>query len=229
MLGGVIVVTLAAMGRLEPDSGARPTERVGSLALLRNRVVTGSSILVTSQFLIGAREAVRAVSLTDLGAATWEIGLSFTLFAIPLGGVAPLGGSIAQRTGGVAPCAAGLGGTAVIATLLGFLDSVWGLVCVSIAMGVGAGLGHTAGLSLFSRTVGDDRRAAAEGILGATEVLLGGAGSVLAARLHDVSGRGAARWAMPVMSVAALLLGLVIRSRTRAQVSGSPTLTSTGA
>lgn len=213
VLSGIVLVTLAGMGRLEADAGARTTERVSPFDLLRDPVVTGTLILVTSQFLmIGAWEAVWAVSLTDLGAETWEIGLSFTLFAIPLGALAPLGGSMAQRTGGVALCVGGLGASAVIAVLLGVLDSLWSLIGVSMLMGVGAGLGYTAGLYVFSQTIGDDRQAAAQGLFGATEVLFGGVASVLAARLYDVSGRGAVWWVMPALSLAALLFGLALRS-----------------
>ena len=213
VLAAIVVVTLAAMGRLDADGGARTTERVSLFDLLSNRVVTGTLILVTSQFLmIGAWEAVWAVSLTDLGAETWEIGLSFTLFALPLGALAPLGGALAQRSGGVALCVGGLGSAAVFAVLLGVLDSVWGLIGVSMLMGIGAGFGYTAGLYVFSQTVGDDRQAAAQGVFGATEVLFGGISSVTAARLYDVSGRGAVWWVMPALSLTVLLFGLALRS-----------------
>lgn len=218
VLAGVIVLTLVTMGRLDADSGARTTERINPLDLLRSRLVAGTLLLVTSQFLmIGAWEAVWAVSLTDLGAETWEIGLSFTLFAIPLGAFAPLGGSMAQRTGGVALCVGGLGAATMIAVLFGIIDSVWGLVGVSMAMGVGAGLGYTAGLYLFSQTVGDDHQAAAQGLFGATEVLFGGVSSVIAARLYDVSGRGAVWWVMPTLAMATLVVGLALRSGAPAQ------------
>jgi MFS family permease len=218
VLGVVIAVTLATMGRLEADDGARTTERVGSLALMRDRVVTGTLIMVTSQFLmIGAWEAVWSLSLTDLGAETWQIGLSFTLFAIPLGAFAPIGGSMAQRTGGVALCVGGMGSAAVLGVLLGLIDTVWGLIGISMLMGVGAGLGYTAGLYVFSQTIGDDRQAAAQGLFGATEVLFGGVSAVIAARLYDVSGRTAVWWVMPALSLAALLFGLALRSGRRAR------------
>ena len=168
LLAGLAVVTVLIMGRLESDEGALGTRTTNSLRLLRDRVVAGTLLLVTSQFvIIGAWEAVWAVSLIDLGAATWEVGLSFTVFAIPLGALAPVAGAWAQRTGGLQLCVGGLLGSAAAGVLLGMFDSVWSLVAVSMLMGIGAGLGYTAGLYAYSQTVTDDRQASSQGLMGA--------------------------------------------------------------
>ncbi len=213
VIAGATAVALVAMGSLEADSGAKTDTPGSSLQLLRDRVVTGSLLLVTSQFLmIGAWEAVWSVSLTDLGAETWVIGISFTLFAIPMAVLAPIGGTLAQRNGGVGPAIAGLGSTTVVSVLLGVFDSVWLLIATSMAIGVGAGFGYTAGLYVYSQTVDDDRQAAAQGLLGATEVLFGGISSVLAAWLYDASGRGAVWWIMPALAATVLFSGAALRS-----------------
>ena len=208
-LSGLAVVTVAAMGRLESDEGALATRTTSSLTLLSDRVVAGTLLLVTSQFvMIGAWEAVWAVSLVDLGAATWEVGVSFTLFAIPLGALAPVAGAWAQRTGGLRLCAGGLLASAAIGVLLGVFDSLWSLVGASMVMGIGAGLGYTAGLYTYSRTVSDDQQASSQGLMGASEVLLGGVTSVLGAWLYDISGRGLVWTVIPALMVVALVGGL---------------------
>ena len=213
VLAGIAGVTVVSMGRVESDEGALGIETTSSLRLLRDPVVAGTLILVTSQFvMIGAWEAVWSVSLTDLGADTWEIGLSFTLFAIPLGALAPVAGAWAQRTGGVGLCVGGLLGSAAAAVLLGVFDSVWSLVLVSMVVGIGAGLGFTAGLYAYSRTVTDDRQASAQGLMGATEVLLGGATSVLGAWLYDISGRGLVWTVIPALMALTLVGGLALRT-----------------
>ena len=192
VLAGIAVVTVTMMGRLESDEGAAGTRTTSSLKLLGDRVVAGTLLLVTSQFMmIGAWEAVWAVSLVDLGAATWQVGVSFTLFAIPFGALAPVAGAWAQRTGGLRLCAGGLLASAVCGGLMGVFDSVWTLVAVSMVMGIGAGLGFTAGLYAYSQTVSNDRQASSQGLMGASEVLLGGVTAVLGAWLYDISGPGA--------------------------------------
>lgn len=208
----VTIVLVSAMGGLEGDAGARAETSVGPLTLLRQPVVVGTLVLVNSQFMmIGAWEAVWSVSLTDLGSETWEIGLSFTLFAIPLAAMAPVAGRRAQRTGGLGLCVGGLGFSCVLAVSLGILDSYWGLVAASMVMGVGAGLGFTAGLYTYARTVPDDRQATAQGLLGATEVLFGGVAAVMGAWLYDLSGRGLVWTVMPALAATVLMSGLLLR------------------
>ena len=212
VLAGVATATVLAMGRLEPDESARGTSTTSSWLLMRDRVVAGTLLLVTSQFvMIGAWEAVWAVSLVDLGAATWEVGLSITLFAIPLGALAPVAGAWAQRTGGLWLCVGGLASSAVTGVLLGVFDSVWGLVAVSMLMAVGGGLGFTAGLYAYSQTVSDDRQASSQGLMGAFEVLLAGLTSVLGAWLYDVAGRMLVWTVIPALTVLTVACGLAWR------------------
>ena len=209
VLAGITVATVVMMGRLEPDEGALGTRTTNSLRLLGDRVVAGTLLVVTSLFvMIGAWEAVWAVSLVDLGADTWEIGLSVTLFAVPLGVLAPVGGVWAQRTGGLRVCVGGLLVSAAAGVLLGTFDSVWGLVAMMILVSCGAGVGFTAGLYAYSRTVTDDRQASSQGLLGATEVLLAGLTSVLGAWLYDISGRVLVWTVIPALMALTLIGGL---------------------
>jgi MFS transporter, PPP family, 3-phenylpropionic acid transporter len=213
VIAATTVATLLAMGRLQPDEALQSVSRESSLQLLRSPVLAGTLLLVTSQFLmIGAWEAVWAISLTDLGAATWTIGLSFTLFALPMAAFAPLGGSIAQRTGGLGLAVAGLSFATAASLLFAVFDSVAALIIVAMFIGVGAGFGYTAGLFVFSQTVDDDRQAAAQGLFGATEVLFSGVSSVLAAWMYDISGRETVWIVMPILAGIAIIGGLALRS-----------------
>ena len=224
LLAAVAVATVLMMRRVDLDESAVATQTTNSLRLLSDRVVAGTLLLVTSQFLmIGAWEAVWAVSLVDLGAATWQIGVSITLFAMPLAVVAPLAGSWAQRTGGLRLCVSGLFISAAVAVLLGVFDSLWSLVAVLMVMGIGAGAGYTAGLYTYSQTVTHDRQASSQGLMGASEVLLGGVGSVLGAWLYDVADRVLVWSVIPALMAVALVGGLWWRGRRLAEYSKSRT------
>lgn len=219
VLAGVIVLIIVGIGELEADEGARDTSRAGALALLRDRRLVGTLLIVTSEFLlIGAYEAVWAVMLTDQGAATWEVGLSFTIFAIPLGAFAPLGGTLAQRGNGMLIAFVGLGFSGIVAVLFGVIDTVWGLAAVAFVASVGSGFGFPAGLYVFSRTVEDARQASAQGLLGATEVLLAGITAPIAAWLYDDHGREIVWVIMPTAMLMMLAAGLALRLRTAAPV-----------
>ncbi len=209
VLAGIIVATVVMMGRLESDRGALGIRTTSSVRLLGDRVVAGTLLVVTSVFvMIGAWEAVWALSLVDLGANTWEIGLSITVFAIPLGVLAPVGGAWAQRTGGLRVCVGGLLVSAVAGVLLGTFDSVWSLVAIATVMSSAAGVGFTAGLYAYSQTVTDDRQASSQGLMGASEVLLAGLASVLGAWLYDIAGRALVWTVIPTLMALTLIGGL---------------------
>ena len=226
-LSAVAFLTALVMGRIEMDESTIATRTTNSLRLLGDRLVAGTLLLVTSQFvMVGAWEAVWAVSLVDLGAATWEVGVSITLFTLPMGVLAPLAGSWAQRTGGLRLCAGGLFASAAIAVLLGPFDSIWSLVVVSMVMGLGAGVGYPAGLYTYSQTVTDDRQASSQGLMGASEVLLAGLASVLGAWLYDIAGRPLVWTVIPALMVVALVGGLWwrgMRLNEYSRIAGSPT------
>lgn len=226
-LSAVAVLTALVMGRIELDESAIATRTTNSLRLLGDRLVAGTLLLVTSQFvLVGAWEAVWAVSLVDLGAAMWEVGVSITLFTLPMGVLAPLAGSWAQRTGGLRLCAGGLLASAAVAVLLGPFDSIWSLVVVSMVMGLGAGVGYPAGLYTYSQTVTDDRQASSQGLMGASEVLLAGLASVLGAWLYDIAGRALVWTVIPALMVVALAGGLWwrgMRLNEYSRIAGGPT------
>ena len=82
---------------------------------------------------------------------------------------------------------------------------------MSMLMGIGTGLGYTAGLYAYSQTVTDDRQASSQGLMGAGEVLLGGVTSVLGAWLYDISGRSLVWTVIPALMVVALIIGLLWR------------------
>ncbi|NNC80464.1 MAG: MFS transporter [Acidimicrobiales bacterium] len=212
----VIIVTLLGIGHLDSDEGAQSIDDRSALLLLRDRRLVGTLIIVTSQFLlIGSYEAVWAVMATDLGAETWEIGLSFTVFGIPLALFATLGGSWAQRSGNIAIAAVGLGAAAVLAMPIAFINSVWGVVGMAFVAAIGAGIGFPAGLYFYSQTVVDERQAAAQGVLGATEVLFGGVAAVLAAWLYDAQDQIAVWLIMPMITIICILAGVILREGTR--------------
>ncbi len=216
VLAATIIVVVLTMGMPEADDKAQSgDDSMSSLELLRDPRLLGTLVIVASEFiLIGGYEAVWAVMLTDLGAKTWQIGVSFTIFAIPLGALAPLGGAWAQRSGGLRLTIIALGSSAVVAFLFGVIDTLSGLVVVALVAAIGSGLGFPAGLYLFSQTAADERQAAAQGLMGATEVLFGGLSAVLAAWLYDAHGRATVWVVVPILMLGLLLIGVAVRGRT---------------
>ena len=81
---------------------------------------------------IGMFEAVWAVLLRDRGAETWLIGLTLSLFTVPMIFLAPIGGRVAQRRGPLRVVSVSLTVAAVCTFSYGILPSLWMLLAVSV-------------------------------------------------------------------------------------------------
>jgi MFS family permease len=92
-----LLASLPFVGRLR-TSPEVSDEQVTLGQLLRIRwVLTGMVLGASEFFVIGALEATWARYMTDLGASTLFIGVSFTVLLLPLVVMAPVGGRLADR------------------------------------------------------------------------------------------------------------------------------------
>ena len=81
---------------------------------------------------VGMFEAIWAVLLRDHGAETWLIGLTLSLFTLPMIFFAPIGGRAAQSRGPLRVVAVSLTVATVCTFSYGVLPSLWMLLGVSI-------------------------------------------------------------------------------------------------
>ena len=100
ILAGLFLAVSVVVARLDLSAGAVTTERRvirGLIAApaMKAALAAGIAFYVT----VGMFEAVWAVLLRDRGAETWVIGLTLSLFTIPMIFLAPIGGRQAQRRG----------------------------------------------------------------------------------------------------------------------------------
>ena len=140
---------------------------------------------------IGMFEAVWAVLLRDRGAETWLIGLTLSLFTVPMIFLAPIGGRVAQRRGPLRVVVVSLTVATVCTFAYGVLPSLWMLLGVSIIHAVADSFtmpGNQVAAALASPP---EQASSAQGLLGATG--LAAAGLDRTDRRRGVRARGAAR------------------------------------
>jgi MFS family permease len=82
---------------------------------------------------IGVFEAIWAVFLSDLGASQIFIGLTMSLFGIPMIFISPRAGSLAQHKGPLKVAMVSISGAIVCMVLYGLFDSLWWL-CVPLGI-----------------------------------------------------------------------------------------------
>jgi MFS family permease len=173
---------------------------------------------------IGMFEAVWAVLLRDRGAETWRIGLTLSLFTVPMIFLAPVGGRVAQRRGPLRVVSVSLTVATVCTFSYGVLPSLWMLLAVSVIHAVADSFtmpGNQVAAALASPP---EQASSAQGLLGATGLAAAGLTGLLAG-VYQHAGRfavcGATAAVMTVFLVAATAPGREQRGPIRAATSRS--------
>lgn len=204
----VVALFVPFVVRLPSDKGRKTERTVNSLGLLRIRRLQGALILIFGYFLlIGAYESVVALMFKDRGSGAFETGVALTLFAVPLLAVSTHAGKVADRSSGVTVATVGMGISAGLSALCGIVPGVWSLAAVMVASGVSDGYGFIGGQVAISRSVPEERQAAALGLMGAVQVAGAGAWAYPAAILYETGGASRVWFTTSAMSLFLLALG----------------------
>ncbi len=187
VLGVMMLLFIPFAMRLPADRGQLDQSgRKNSFDLLRIRRLQGALILVLGYFsLIGAWESVMPVMFADRGGSPLATGLAFTLLGIPMILFGTLAGRTADRVGPPVVAAGALTVIAISTMAYGFIDPIPALVAFQGVLGIADAFGFTAVQVAVSRSVPQDRQAAALGLMGGVQVLGAGAFAFPAAALYQ--------------------------------------------
>ncbi len=201
-----IGVTLPFVARMEMSHSEETAERVGVVALLRNRMVIAGILIGSSEFFVlGALEAVWARRMTDLGASTSFIGTSFALLLVPLVVVAPFGGRLADRHDPRRVALAALIFVVPLTFLYGRIATPVGLAAIGAIHSVGSGIIGPAAAAAVAAGSPKGAIARGQGLLEAFGFLSAAAAAFASGALYGAIGAG------PLFAlVAAGLIGYMI-------------------
>jgi MFS family permease len=209
ILAGVFLAVSVVVARLDLSAGAVTTERRvirGLIAApaMKAALAAGIAFYVT----VGMFEAVWAVLLRDRGAETWVIGLTLSLFTIPMIFLAPIGGRQAQRRGPLRVVTVSLTIAAVCTFSYGLLPSLWLLCLVSFIHALADSFtmpGNQVAVALVSPP---EQLSSAQGMLGAAGLAAAGLTGLAAGYVYEHAGRFAVSAA--TAAVMMLFLGIAI-------------------
>ena len=129
-LAGVLAVW--PLPEVEPSS-ERQSALTASLRLLRVPAAAGTALLSLALFLpVGIYDSLWARYLSDRGASTIFIGVTLSLYSLPIVLVAPFGGRLSDRTGPVRAATAAMCVIVPVTVLYGSLP--WPLVIAAFAV-----------------------------------------------------------------------------------------------
>lgn len=178
------------VARLDLSAGVVSTERRAVRTLLRLPAMQAALFASIAFYItIGMFEAVWSPMLNDLGAEVWLIGVSFSLFVIPMIVLAPIGGRLAQRRGPMNVVVISIF-VATLCTLSYGFAPLWLILGVSLLHACADSFTMPGNQIAVAMSSPPDQLAAGQGLLGSVGLLVAGAMGLIGGALYDHAGRG---------------------------------------
>jgi MFS family permease len=190
-LAAVFVLVLALASRLELSAGVATDHSRHALRALLVRPAIQATLAASIAFYltVGMFEAIWAVLLRDHGAETWLIGLTLSMFTVPMIFLAPIGGRTAQSRGPLRVVAISISVATLCTFSYGVLPWLWLLLAVSLVHAVADSYtmpGNQVAAALGSPP---EHLSAAQGLLGATGLAAAGLTGLFAGVVYEEAGR----------------------------------------
>jgi MFS family permease len=226
VLAGVFLCALIASNLLNLSAGPQSEESRVIRRLLRIPTMRAAlASCVAFYITIGVFEAVWAVLLRDHGASTWLIGLTLSLFTVPMIFLAPLGGRMAQRKGPMRVAAVSIAAATACTFSYGVLPSLWMLLAVSLLHAFADSFTMPANAVAAAMAGSVQDASSSQGLLGATGLAAAGLSGLASGYVYEHFGRASLFTGAAVAMTVCLLLGLVfVRAETLPVVAAAESL-----
>jgi len=178
-----------------------------SVSPWHNRAFLGALVAAAVIGLTGGvYESCWTLLLQDRGAANWQIGLSWTLFAAPFVAMSRPAGWLADHFDRRVVAVAGLGTWAAFLAIYPWLHLVWVMLALAVLEAVSAAVTYPSVQSMLTGSVPARRSGHAQGLFASSETAATGVSATVGGALF-----GVALW-VPFLScaVAASLLTIVL-------------------
>ena len=135
-----------------------------SAPLTFTQALTGLLLIaVVSGLIVGVYESCWSLLMNSRGAAAWQIGLSWTLFALPFAAFSPIAGRLVDRLDRRALAIVSLVVTCAFAASYPFLTHVWLLMALGTLEAVGVAISYPAAQSMLSQSAVPEALGRAQG------------------------------------------------------------------
>lgn len=183
------LLLLGWVGRLDLRTPPGDGVRRATLPLLRIPRIQAAMFAGVAFFLtIAYFEATWALLLDDTGAETWLIGVSLSLFTIPMIVLAPTGGRLAQTRGHAAVVGWSIAVAAACTLAYGWVDVLWVLLAVSLVHAVADAFTMPANQVAVATATPPEQLAAGQGLFSASGTLVSGLVAYGAGALYETEG-----------------------------------------
>jgi len=202
----VLAVFLVGKVTTTADAEASEISTAKRFSLIRLPAMQSALFAAIAFYLtIGMFEALWSILLRDQGAATWLIGVTLSVFTIPMIVFAPKGGALAQRIGPIRVVTVSITVAAIATCLYGFLP-LWLLIVVSGFHAIADAYTMPANQVAVAVSSPPDQLAAGQGLLGATGLAIAAASALIGSAVYDSYGRGSIFAGTAVLMMICLVL-----------------------
>jgi MFS transporter, DHA1 family, multidrug resistance protein len=202
----VLAVFLVGKVTTAEDAAASEISTAKRFSLIRLPAMQSALFAAIAFYLtIGMFEALWSILLRDQGAATWLIGVTLSLFTIPMIVFAPKGGALAQRIGPIRVVTVSITVAAIATCLYGFLP-LWLLIVISGIHAIADAYTMPANQVAVAVSSPPDQLAAGQGLLGATGLAIAAASALIGSAVYDVYGRSSIFAGTAVLMMICLVL-----------------------
>ena len=214
-LAAVFVGVLVLASRLDLNAGVARQHAGRALRTLLVRPAIQATLAASIAFYltVGMFEAIWAVLLRDHGAETWLIGLTLSMFTLPMIFLAPIGGRSAQSRGPLRVVAVSLSVATICTFSYGVLPSLWMLLAVSLVHAVADSFTMPSNQVAAALGSPPEHLSAAQGLLGATGLAAAGLTGLVAGFVYEEAGRFAICTGTAVLMAVFLTIALTLGRR----------------
>ena len=161
-------------------------------------------VAVVSGLIVGVYESCWSLLMNSRGAEAWQIGLSWTLFALPFAAFSPVAGRLVDRFDRRLLAIVSLVVTCAFAASYPFLKHVWLLMALGTLEAVGVAIAYPAAQSMLSQSAVPEALGRAQGAFTTAQTA-----AIAVAAAASGAMFGVARW-LPFMSAAVVGTALTL-------------------
>lgn len=204
---------VAIMGRPMPRLPRTQASAQPSLALLRLGSIRAVLLISLTMFIpVGLYDSLWDRYLTDRGATNLMVGISFLLYSIPFLAFGASAGRLADRYGARRFALISVGLTIPLVFIYGLMGSAWLIIAVTLFEGLFSAVASPAIQSLLVRSSPEGRASAAQGLLGASDLVAAAMVSLVAPMAYSLD---SAAWVFGSVSalMALTFVAAIVTSR----------------
>jgi len=211
------VAAVLAVPLLRVDLSRLPTREVGAPVatiggIIARPAVQRAALLQLALYLpVGTYDVLWGRYLTDLGASSIFVGVSFSAYGIPYVLMALFGSGLIDRIGPVRAAVGGLIFTLPTVVAYGFFDRPGVMLAISLPEALANAIGAPAAMAAMALACRPHEVGTGQGLGGAMGIGAAAVAAITMAPIYDAAGAlaafGATAGAMAVIGALALLLG----------------------